>query len=105
VVVGTVDPVTSTADVRTFEHVAILHELRFRRPLEIDEEEYSAFLSKLDLVFRLARVRPKRVPPAPALVARRQEQDRTSRVALAALVTVFVLAAIVVYRVIVILRG
>ena len=35
VVVGTVDPVRSFAEIRTYEHVAVVHELRFARPLEI----------------------------------------------------------------------
>jgi translation initiation factor IF-2 len=35
VIAGTVDPVTSTAELRTFEYVAISHELRYNRPLEI----------------------------------------------------------------------
>ena len=99
VVVGTVDPVTSTADVRTFEHVAILHELRFRRPLEIDDEEYAAFLAKLDVVMNLARVRARRVPVPPELRARQLASRRIPVAAALAFVALVVVAAIVVYRV------
>jgi hypothetical protein len=98
VVAGTVDPVTSTAEVRTFEHVAILHELRFSRPLEITAEEYVDFLAKLDVVLNLARVRGTRVGPPAHLLSRR----RRSRIPLGAIVLfvfVLTLAAFVVYRV------
>jgi translation initiation factor IF-2 len=99
VVAGTVDPVTSSAEVRTFEHVAVLHELRFRRPLEINAEEYAAFLTKLDLVLNLARVRSRRVPPPPELLAQRKAIGKRSVPAIALLVFVVALAAGVVYRV------
>lgn len=97
VVAGTVDPVTSTADVRTFDHVAILHEVRFGRPLEIDAEEYAAFLAKLDIVLNLARVRARRVP-APAELLARRRSSRLSLRALIAFAAVLVIAGLVVYR-------
>jgi hypothetical protein len=98
VVVGTVDPVTSTAEVRTFEHVAILHELRFGRPLEITAEEYANFLTKLDVVFNLARVRATRVGPTPDLLQLRRKAP-ISLAAVVLFVVVLILAAFVVYRV------
>ncbi|MBX3259170.1 MAG: hypothetical protein KIS78_06900 [Labilithrix sp.] len=99
VVAGTVDPVTSFAEVRTFEHVAVLHELRFRRPLEITADEYTEFLTKLDVVLNLARVRSRRVPPSPELLAQRKAIGKLSMPALVLFVFVIALAAIVVYRV------
>ena len=99
VVAGTVDPVTSTAEVRTFEHVAVLHELRFRRPLEINAEEYASFLAKLDVVLNLARVRSKRVPPSQELLAQRKAIGKISMPAVVLFVFVLALAALVVYRV------
>jgi hypothetical protein len=69
VVVGTVDPVRALGEVRTFEHVAITHELRFGMPLPISPAEYADFLAKLDVLFNLARVRAVRVPPHPDRVA------------------------------------
>jgi hypothetical protein len=98
VVVGTVDPVTSFAEVRTFDHVALLHELRFARPLEITQEEYADFLAKLDVVLNLARVRSRRVGPSPELLAQRRSQDRISIPALVVFVVVLQLAALVAYR-------
>lgn len=99
VVAGTVDPVTSTAEVRTFDHVAMLHELRFRRPLEVNAEEYAEFLKKLDVVLNLARVRATKVPPSPELVAQRKALGKISIPAVLLFVFVIALAAVVVYRV------
>jgi hypothetical protein len=94
-----VDPVTSSAEVRTFEHVAVLHELRFNRPLEISAEEYADFLSKLDVVLNLARVRSRRVPPSAELIAQRKARGKISLPAVFVFVFVLLLAAIVMYRV------
>jgi translation initiation factor IF-2 len=99
VVAGTLDPVQSTAEVRTFEHVAILHELRFSRPLEIDEDEYASFLRTLDMVFAVARVKSTPVAPPAALIAQRRSRGRTSLAAVVLLVTLFVVAAFVALRV------
>lgn len=104
VIAGTVDPVTSTAELRTFEHLAVLHELRFRRPLEINGEEYDDFLKKADVVLNLARVKARRVGPPPELLAQRQAQRRLSVPMLVFFVFVTLLAAIVVYRVAMTLR-
>jgi hypothetical protein len=99
VVAGTVDPVTSTAEVRTFDHVAVLHELRFRRPLEITSDEYQEFLNKLGVVLNLARVRSRQVPPSPELLAQRKAIGKISLPAITLFVFVIALAAIVAYRV------
>ncbi len=104
VVVGTVDPVTSTAELRTFEHVALLHEIRFRRPLEISGEEYAAFLSKADVVLNLARVKAKRVPASAELLARRKALRRVSPTMVLLFLFVMVLAVIVAYRVAIVLK-
>lgn len=67
-IVGTVNGVLSTAEVRTFEHVALAHEVRWRRPLEITSDEYEDFLKKSDVIFNLCRFTRTRVPPPPELV-------------------------------------
>lgn len=104
VVAGTVDPVTSTAELRTFEHVAVLHELRFRQPLEISGEEYDDFLAKADVVLNLARIRARRTPPSPELLAQRAPPRASTMQWLLVFVVVAVLAAIVVYRVAIALK-
>ena len=99
VIAGTVDPVTSTAELRTFEHVAVLHELRFKQPLEITGEEYDDFLAKADVVLNLARVKARRVGPPPELLAEQKARKRISMPLMLVFVLVMLLAAIVVYRV------
>lgn len=99
VVVGTVDPVTSTAELRTFEHVAVAHEVRFKKPLEISGEEYEDFLRKADVVLNLARVKPSRVGPPVQLLAQRRANSRISIAIFVLFVAVVSLAAVVVYRV------
>lgn len=99
VIAGTVDPVTSTAELRTFEHVAVLHELRFKQPLEISGEEYDDFLAKADVVLNLARVRAARVGPPPELLAEQKARKRISMPLMLVFLMVMILAAIVVYRV------
>lgn len=99
VVAGTVDPVLSTAEVRTYDHAAVLHEVRFGRPLEITPEEYNDFLAKLDVVLNLARVRAVRVGPSQELLTARRNRSNISLSALLLFVVVVILAAFVVYRV------
>lgn len=98
VVAGSVDPVTSTAEVRTFEHVALRHELRFERTLDITADEYADFLAKLEVVLNLARVRATCVGPAPELLARARANG-VPFYAVLLFVVVFVLSALVVYHV------
>ena len=68
-VVGAVNGVLSTAELRTYEHVALQHEVRFSKPLEITPAEYEDFLKKADVIFNLARIKGTRAPPPPELVA------------------------------------
>lgn len=105
VIAGTVDPVRSLAELRTFEHVAILHELRFGKPLEISGEEYEGFLRKADVVLNLARIKAKHVPPSAELKAQQRARHRTSTPVLVAFVIVMILAGIVAYRVALVLRS
>ena len=104
VIAGTVDPVTSTAELRTFEHVAILHELRFQKPLEISGEEYADFLRKADVILNLARVKGTHVGPSPELLAQRRARQRISMPMLLLFVAIMAVAGIVVYRVALVLR-
>lgn len=97
IVAGTVDPVTSTAEIRTFEHVAILHELRFDVPVEITANEYGDFLRKAAVVMNLARVRSREVGPSPQLLAQRDARKKLSLPVLMVFVLVLVSAAVVVF--------
>lgn len=74
VMAGIVDPVTLTADLRTFDHVAMLHENRYKRPLLITAEEYASFLTKLDTCLKAAHVRSTFVAPPPGLREKRNKR-------------------------------
>jgi hypothetical protein len=97
IVAGTVDPVTSTSEIRTFEHVAILHELRFDSPVEITADEYGEFLRKAAVVMNLARVRSREIGPSPELVAQRAARKKLSIPVLMVFILVLVSAAVVVF--------
>lgn len=106
VVTGVVDPVLSTCELRTFEHVAVLHEIRFQRPLEITGDEYADFIAKCDVVMNLARIKVTKVGPTPDLLARKRaaSSKRISLPALLFFVVVMLLAAAVVYKVALVMR-
>lgn len=104
VVTGIVDPVLSTAELRTFDYVAMLHELRYKRPLEINGEEYDDFLKKAEIVMNLARIKAKRVGPPADLLARQKASRRISLPVLLVFVLVTALAAVVAFRVALTLR-
>ncbi len=70
-VVGTVNGVLYSAELRTFDHVAMSHEVRFKRPLEISASEYDDFLRKADVIMNLCRFKAKRVGPPEELLAER----------------------------------
>jgi hypothetical protein len=97
IVAGTVDPVTSTAEIRTFDHVAILHELRFDTPVQITPEEYGEFLRKAAVVMNLARVRSREAGPSAELLAQRAARKKLSMPVLMVFVLVLVSAAVVVF--------
>jgi hypothetical protein len=99
VMVGTVNPVTSTGEIRTYEHVALQHELRFDKPLEITPEEYDDFLKKCDVVLNLARIKATRVPAPPELVAQKKARQKISMPFLVLFVLVMLLAGLVVYKI------
>jgi len=97
IVVGSVDPVTSTGEIRTFEHVAILHELRFDTEIDIREDEYQDFLGKAGIVMNLARIRLRIVPASAELVAQRAARKKLSGPVLFVFVLVMLSAAVVVW--------
>ncbi len=104
VVAGVVDPVASTAELRTHEHVALVHELRYQRPLEITPAEYDAFLGKAQVVLNLARIRGALVPVPPDLLAQKRAKQKLSVPMLAVFLMVVLIAAFVVFRIATVVR-
>lgn len=105
VIAGVVDPVAATAELRTHEHVALLHELRYEQPLEITPDEYETFLGKARVVLNLARIRADIAPVPAELRARKKATQKLSLPMLAVFLMVMILAGIVVYKVAAALRG
>jgi hypothetical protein len=97
---GTVNQLEKSAELRDYEHICIMHESRFRKRLEITENEWEQFLRKAEVVLREAEVQCERVGPPKELVAQRRSLTRGSRIAAAALVVILVLAAIVLFRIV-----
>jgi len=96
---GTVNQVEKTAELRDYEHMCMMHEVRFRKRLEITRNEWEQFLRKAEVVLRDAEVQCERVGPTKDLLAQRQSLTRVSRVAAVVFAVVMVLAAIVLFRI------
>lgn len=96
---GTVNQVEKVAELRDYAHMCMMHEVRFRKRLEITENEWEQFLRKCEVVLREAEVQCERVGPPKDLVAQRASMTRVSKVAGAAFVLVLVAAAIVLFRI------
>ncbi len=102
IVAGTLDPVASSAEVRTFEHVAMLHEARFNRPLGFTAQEYAGFLAKLEAVLKISAIRMTPLHPPPELLAQR---GKTGSSALILVMVLLGLAALVGVAVFVLMRA
>lgn len=100
IVAGLVNQVEKSAELRDFEYVCMMHEIRFRRGLEITAHEWEQLLRKAEVVLGKAGVQCVRVGPTKELLAQRRSLTRVSRVAAVVLVVVLALAALVVWRVV-----
>ncbi len=78
-VVGAVNGVLSTAELRTYDHVALQHEVRFKKPLEITPAEYEEFLKKADVVMNLACLKRTRVGAPAELLAEAKAAELAAR--------------------------
>lgn len=100
VVAGTVNQVETRAELRDFDHVTILHEVRHRNALEITQEEWEQFLRKAETVLNAAGIQSMRTPPPRDLLEQRRSMQRVSKRAIVLLVVVLTLAIVVVWRVV-----
>lgn len=97
-IAGSVNPLEKHAELRTFEHAFLLHQIRFERPLEITPSEWEQLLRKVEDVLQLANIEAARVGPSPDLLreARRTKSGRrVSSRALVLFLVVLALAALV----------
>jgi hypothetical protein len=96
VVVGSVNPIEKHAELRTYEHAFLVHQLRFKKPLEITPPEWEQLLKKAEDVLQLANIETVRVGPSPDLLRDARNTKRGRRVspaALAVFLVVIILAA------------
>jgi hypothetical protein len=103
IVAGSVNPVEKFAELRTFEHVFLVHEMRFAKAFEITAPEWEQLLRRAEAVLQLANIESARVGPSPSLLTNAREKKRGRRIpasALAAFIVVLTLATFVVVRVI-----
>jgi hypothetical protein len=104
-VAGTVNQVEKRAELRDFDHVTILHEVRYRNALEISNQEWEQFLRKAEVVLNGSGIQSMRTPPPRDLLEQRRNMQRVSKGAIVALTVVLALAIIVVWRVVVALSA
>ena len=98
-VAGTVNQVERRAELRDYDHVTIMNQVRFRTTVDISLQEWEQFLRKAEVVLNRAGIQSMRTPPPRELLEQRRSMQRVSKGALAALVVVLLLAAAVVWRV------
>lgn len=96
---GTVNQVARSAELRDFDHVAAVHEVRFRKAIRITRQEWEDFLRKAEVVLNAAGIQSMRTPPPRELLEQRRKMVHTSKTAVGALVLVAILVAIVLWRV------
>lgn len=99
-VAGTVNSIEKHAELRDYEYVCMMHEVRFRRGLRIAPDEWEKLLAKAEAVLGDAGIQCARVGPPSELVQQRNAMTRLSRLGLAALVFVLALAGLVVWRIV-----
>lgn len=100
-VAGTVNQVERRAELRDYDHMAIMNDVRFRATLDISLQEWEQFLRKAEVVLNGAGIQSMRTPPPRDLLEQSHQLRRVSKRAIAALVVVLLLAAAVVWRVVV----
>ncbi len=105
VVAGTVNQVERRAELRDFDHIAVVNEVRFRQPVDINRQEWEQFLRKAEVVLNGAGIQSMRTPPTRELLDQRRSMQRLSKKGILALLVVLVLASLVVWRVVVALRA
>jgi len=98
---GIVNQVDKHAELRDYAHMCMMHEVRFRRRLEITANEWEQFLRKAEVVLEKSGVESTRVGPDKELLEQRAQLTRAYKIAAAVLVTLLILIAIVAWRIVV----
>ncbi|AKU99014.1 hypothetical protein AKJ09_05678 [Labilithrix luteola] len=99
VVAGSVNGVEQWAELRDWNHVALVYRLRFKRTIGLTPDEWQAFLERAESVLHGAEITTRRMPP-PAELLEEARQDRLRKTVSWAALTVaavglFVVAVLV----------
>ena len=108
IVAGSVNPIEKHAEIRTFEHAFLVHQIRFGATFEVSKSEWEQLLKRLEAVLAAANIESVRVGPPPDVLrdSRRQKAaSRTSPLAIAIFVIITLLALFVIVRVVQKLHG
>lgn len=98
IVAGSVNPVEKHAELRTFEHAFLVHQIRFGTVFEVSEREWEQLLKRLETVLDLANIATVRVGPPPEVLAdarRAKLRRRTSPTAIVAFLVVLACTIVV----------
>jgi hypothetical protein len=90
VIAGSVNPIEKHAELRTFEHALLVHQIRFEKPLEITPAEWEELLRKAEVVLQLANIEAARVGPSPDLLREARQKKSGRRISSRALVVFLV---------------
>ena len=80
IVAGSVNPLEKWAELRTFEHVFLVHQVRFDKTFEITAPEWEELIKKCEVVLQLANIESQRVGPGPDLLAESRRQKSLRKV-------------------------
>ena len=100
-VAGAVNPMAKLADLRDYDHISVMHEVRHRQPLQISRQEWEQFLRKAEVVLNAGGIQSMRTPPPRELLDQRRSMQRVSQKAVVVFVVISILALIVAWRVLV----
>jgi hypothetical protein len=76
IVFGSVNRKEGKAELRSYEHLQALHQQRFKRPLDLDQEEYSSFVLKAQRFLEASGLKASLAPLPGKIVLDDNEDDR-----------------------------
>lgn len=97
-VIGVVDPIEKTSELRAYAHMSALHEMRYARAPEVTPEEWAKVLENCEVVLKLANIASARVSTPPDVLAARRANGSRRLLPIAIAVAALVAAALAAWR-------
>lgn len=104
IVAGTVNEPEKHAELRTYEHAFLVHQVRFGTAFGVSKGEWEQLLKRLEGLLESADIASVRVGPSPEVLRDSRQANAKGRIsprAIALFVVVTLLALFVMYRVVV----